>query len=200
MHSCIYVIIGPNTNTDTDTNDIESAVAKALAPFDEALTVAPYKVHLSSSGIRAMAEHYKVPETNLKQLAGKMQDWMRCRGGIDELGLFASLTSNPDGKWDWYEIGGRWDGLITGRKRPNSDVLRNNSIRASTLLRARDFSARIPFSIVTPTGEWVERSTFETTSTGWYTRETPTDVWTAHVRRILAAFPMFRVVCVDTHC
>ena len=198
MHSCVYVIIGPNTNTNT--NDIEAAVAKALAPFDEALTVPPYKVHLSSSCIRAMAEHYKVPETDLKQLAGKMQDWMRCPGGVDELGLFATWTSNPDGKWDWYEIGGRWDGLVTGRKRPNSDVLRNNSIRTSTLLRARDFSARIPFSIVTPTGEWVERSTFETTSTGWYTRETPTDVWTAHVRRILAAFPMFRVVCVDTHC
>ena len=196
MHSCVYVIIGPNTNT----NDIESAVAKALAPFDEAVTVRPYKVHLSSSSIRAMAEHYKVPETNLKQLGRKMRDWMGCPGGIDELGLFATLTSNPDGKWDWYEIGGRWDGFITGRKRPDGDVLRNNSILASTLLRARDISSRIPFSIVTPTGEWVERSTFETTSTGWYTRETPIDVWSAHVHRILEAFPAYRVVCVDVHC
>lgn len=194
MHSCVYVFIGPNTN------DIETAVAKALAPFDEALTIPPYKIHLSSSGIRAMAEHYKLPETDLKQLAEKMQEWMGCPGGVDEFGLFAIQTSNPLGKWDWYEIGGRWDGLITGRKQPTSDVLRNNCIRASTLLTARDFAKRIPFAVLTPTGEWVERSTFVTTFTGWYTRETPADDWSAHVRRILEAFPAFRVVCVDTHC
>lgn len=194
MHSCVYVIIGP------DTNDIETAIAKALAPFDEELTVPPYKLHLSETAIRAMAEHYKLPETDFKQLAGRMQDWMCCPGGVDELGLFAIQTGNPIGKWDWYEIGGRWDGLITGRKRPTNDVLRNNCIRAATLQRARDFAKRLPFAIVTPTGEWVEHSTFVTTFTGRYMRETPVTEWSAHVRRILDAFPTFHVVCVDTHC
>jgi len=193
MHSCIYVLI------DGKKTDIESLVDQALAPFDEDLSVPPYKLHLSDGCIRSMADHYKIPESNVNRLAGKMQDWLRCEGGVDELGLFAIRACNPDGKWDWYEIGGRWDGFITGRKQPNGDVIRNNSILASRLLAARDFAKRIPHGMVTPTGEWVERSTFVTTLTGWYTRETPADTWCDRVRRILEAFPTYRVVGVDVH-
>lgn len=193
MHSCIYVLI------DGKTHNIESLVDQALAPFNEELKVSPYKQHFSRAGVRMMAEHYKIPETDLHQLASKMQDWARCPGGVDQAGLFAIWTCNPDGKWDWYEIGGRWDGLITGRKRPSSDVLRNNSILASRLLAARDFPKRIPCGVVTPTGDWVERSTVVSTFSGWYLRETASDVWCQRVRRILEVFPTNRVVCIDAH-
>ena len=146
-----------------------------------------------------MAEHYKIPATDLQKLAEKMPDWRGVPGGVDELGLFAISTSNPDGKWDWYEIGGRWDGFIKGRKRPSTDTIRNNIIRASTLLKSQNFAKRIPAGIVTPTGQWVERTLLITTSSGWYLRETPEDVWCNQVRRILKAFPTHRVVGVDIH-
>lgn len=193
MHSCIYVLITGKTH------NIASLVDQALAPFDEDWFVPPHKLHLSESCIRAMAAHYKLPESDLNRLAVNMQDWMRCEGGVDDLGLFAIQTCNPDGKWDWYEIGGRWNGFITGRKQPNGDVIRNNSIPASRLLATRDFAKRLPHGIVTPTGEWIERSTFVTTLAGWYRRETPDDVWCQRVRRILEAFPKHRVVSVDVH-
>ncbi len=193
MHSCIYVLI------DGDEQVAESLVANALDPFNEAHDVPPYKDHLSRSCTRYMAEHFKVPDTELQALAGKMPEWRGVPGGVDELGLFAICTSNPDGKWDWYEIGGRWDGFITGRKQPNSDLIQNNSIVASTLLKARDFAKRLPAGIVTPTGEWIERTSLVTTSNGWYLREIPKRVWCNRVRRILAAFPRYRVVCVDAH-
>ena len=193
MHTCMYVLI------DGKTHNIESLVGQALAPFDEELQVSPYKLYFSEHGVRAMAENYKLPETDLQALARKTHDWMRCEGGVDDLGLFAIQTSNPHGKWDWFEIGGRWNGLITGRKEPDNKEIRNNFILASKLLASPDFAERLPFGIVTPTGEWVERSTFVTTYTGWYTRETATDAWCTHVRRILEAFPTHRVVGVDVH-
>ena len=193
MHSCIYVLI---TGSEQDT---EALVGTALDPFNEAHEVPPYKDHFSQSCVRFMAEHYKIPAIDLQKLAGKMPDWRGVQGGVDELGLFAICTSNPDGKWDWYEIGGRWDGFIKGRTRPSTDIIRNNTIRASTLLKSQNFAKRIPAGIVTPTGQWVERTLLITTNSGWYLRETREDVWCNQVRRILKAFPSYRVVCVDAH-
>lgn len=193
MHSCIYVLI----NGEQDY--IESSVDAALEPFDEALEVPPYKDRLSHSSIRFMAEQYKIAATDLHALAGKMSDWRGVPGGVDELGLFAICTSNPDGKWDWYEIGGRWNGFIKGKKRPNKDLIRNNCIVASTLLKSPDFCKRLPAAIVTPSGEWVAHTSVITTSSGWYVRETPEKVWCNRVRSILEAFPRHRVVCVDAH-
>lgn len=198
MHSCVYVLItGPEEQT-------EGLVAQAMAPFDEAIHVAPYKMHLSSGGVRAMAEHYGVPATDLPALVGKMPDWMDSPAGIDELGLFAIRTDNPNGKWDWYEIGGRWDGYLVGRSRSRrprrQHELANNSLPAAKLLAAGDFAQRLPDTVLTPLGDWVERLRFITTDAGWYTWQTPELAWLAYVRRILTAFPDHRVVCVDAHC
>jgi hypothetical protein len=194
MHSCVYVIIG-------HTGDSETLVTEALAPFDDDLTVTPYKLHIPQSGARAIAEHYHLSETDLPALAEKMHDWMRCPGGVDRLGLFAMKSYNPDGRWDWYEIGGRWDGFIHGKslksvRRKNAD---ENLIAVSELLSARDSKDRLPHDIVTPTGEWVARSEIVNTFSGWYSKEYPEATWYARVLRILRAFPEHRVVCVDIH-
>lgn len=198
MHTCVYVIItGPQEDT-------EQLVAQALAPFDEELLVAPYQLHLSNSGLRAMAEHYRLPETHLEALASKMPDWMGSLGGCDELGLFAIRTANPNAKWDWYEIGGRWNGRITGRRSEpgprSADLIGDNSLLAGDLLACPDFAERLPAAVVTPTGQWVEQSTFVWSSNGWY-RNTDTErEWSDIVRRILKSYPLHRVVSVDVHC
>lgn len=196
MHSCVYVLIGPDT-------DIEMLVAQAIGPFSEQRTVPPYKLHLPSSGARAIAQHYGLPETDLQAVAAQLPDWMGYAGGVDELGVFALVDRNPDAKWDWYEIGGRWNGYITGhrrrRERSATGLARHNCIAAAELLAAPDFADRLPHALVTPTGDWVERSTFVATSSGWYWREESDEAWRQRVRRILAAFPDHRVVAVDAH-
>jgi hypothetical protein len=194
MHSCVYVIIGP-------TGDSETLVNEALAPFDEAITVKPYKLHILPSGARAIAEHYHLPETDLRALAKKIPDWMHCRGGVDRLGLFAMKNYNADGRWDWYEIGGRWHGFIHGPslKSVRSKEGDDNLIAVSDLLAAPDFRDRLPHDVVTPTGEWVTRSEVVNTYSGWYCKEYPEATWYARVLRILQTFPGHRVVCVDIH-
>lgn len=64
-------------------------------------------------------------------------DWHGTK--LDENGN--SLTTyNPDSKWDWYQIGGRWCGCIPNDACPVRDL--------------PDDIDDIVFAIVTPDGEW----------------------------------------------
>lgn len=186
MHTCVYVIIGSHIN------NIPAAVAKALAPFNDALQVPPYKIRLNASAIQLMAEHYGIKASNHRALAEKIPEWIGGTGGVDQHGLFAAKTDNPSGKWDGYEIGGRWTDLLGGRSRDVASV--------KSLLRDRRLSSRLPAAIVTPTGEWVEKDRVIVRSFGWFVASTSASDWRIHVRRILSSFPSHLVVCVDVHC
>lgn len=187
MHSCVYVLIDPNTN------NIEAAVARALAPFDESLQLRPYKLHLNRSATEQMAKHYGLKANDLKSLVPKVSEWVGGVGGIDNFGLFSTRTDNPHAKWDWFEIGGRWNGYLKGRVPRSSDtesaVIENNSAPVSSLLRNQKLASRLPAAIVTPTGQWVEKDSFLTTSYGWFVAERTRREWLLAVRRILAASP-----------
>lgn len=196
MHSCVYVIIGK-------TGDIETQVDRAMQPFDETMQVKPYKLHLSASSVAAMAACYKLPQTDLQALAAKLKDWIGSPGGIDQFGLYTLLSHNPDGEFDWYEIGGRYHGWIRGRRQPKPNAkapdAAANTLAIAALLRAKDFVKRVPFAIVTPHGQWIERSRVESTVSGWYLREESLPAWTRRVRAILRTFSGHRIVCVDAH-
>ncbi|MGA2618943.1 MAG: hypothetical protein ABSF26_15135 [Thermoguttaceae bacterium] len=184
MHFCTFVIIGTH-------NDPEAAVAHALEPFDEALTVEPYRDYLDPSEIEHMSAHYGISATDLPALVRKMPDWRRSEGGVDERGLYALTTYNPNGRWDWYEIGGRWNRYIPG--------FRGNVIRVETLLKRRDLRSSLPYSIVTPDGQWLERQ-----DAPWFESHTGADRrrearWSTEVRDALAPYRDRKVVCVDVH-
>ena len=59
-------------------------------------------------------------------------------------------TYNPKSKWDWYKIGGRWQGMLNGL----------DSAKVSDASFDSDFRT---FAVVTPDGEWFERG-----SMGWW--------------------------------
>ena len=185
MHYSTFVIIGRNA-------DPESAVARALEPFDDALEVEPYHDYLSASDIDTMAAHYGIPSTDLAALARKMRDWRGVKGGVDAHGLYSLATYNPDGKFDWYEIGGRWDGHIKGSRR--------NVISARTLSRSPHLPKCLPYYLVTPEGRWLEsecRLCFGPPETASERRTHRR--WLAQVRRVLKQYRDCKVVCVDIH-
>ncbi len=78
--------------------------------------------------------------------------------GTDEDGNIYS-TCNPDAKWDWWEIGGRWSGLL---KVGNTTC---NSARVKDI----DFNSApfATFAVLTPDGEWIERVSWWGTDTEW---------------------------------
>ena len=185
MHFSTFVIIGRH-------DDPESAVARTLQPFDEESEVAPYRDYLDSADISRMAEHYGIPATDLRALAAKMNDWRGCTGGVDRRGLYAIATYNPNGKWDWYEIGGRWDGSI-----PRSH---DNVISTRALCRSPRLQACLPYYLVTPDGDWRECEGAPAFGTPQSEADKQADAhWFATVRKVLARFLDHRVVCVDVH-
>jgi hypothetical protein len=184
MHFCTFVIIG-------DTAASDSAVAMALAPFDESLEVPPYRDYVDAAELGRMSAHYCIPATDLSALASRIEDWRSRPGGVDSRGLYAITTLNPSGRWDWYQIGGRWDGFIPGSRR--------NVIRVATLLKDDRLCRCLPYQIVTPDGRWLEDE-----NASWFTPPTDADRerearWYARVRDVLASYPGHRVVCVDVH-
>jgi len=92
-------------------------------------------------------------------------DCGRCQGtGKYETGY------NPKSKWDWWRMGGRWDGSICGEHRidekdkgfnfgsEHEDL--GNNVQTVDFLYANEI---IPFAIITPDGEWHERGDM-----GWW--------------------------------
>lgn len=93
----------------------------------------------------------------------------------DEGNLLA--TYNPDSKWDWYSIGGRWSGFLP-LKELDSDG--NHLTTNEALVKEIDWEYLLnekfpPFCYVDEYGEWFEKGEM-----GWWgmtTNEEPEDTW-----------------------
>ena len=182
MHSRVYVFIPAE-------GDLDSEVAKALEPFDEENTVAAYKVYLTPEEIEAMAERLDLKSTELAKLATRMKRRRGLPGGVDDRGLFFISNANPQGKWDWYEIGGCWHGLLP-----------DNIGAARTMLDQNDFSLSLPAKFIDGHGLWHEQENYVASgSRPGSTVAKSESVWRAEFRAALKAAPDSRIVCVDMH-
>ncbi|MBS0264880.1 MAG: hypothetical protein JSS02_23290 [Planctomycetes bacterium] len=189
MHACLYVII-PAQRTHAAAF---LAVDSVLQPFDEALPVLPYRVYLDFQEVCMMAKHYQTTPADLYGLTRHMTDWTKCPGGVDRKGLYYLTTRNPDGRWDFYEIGGRWNRYMPGS--------RNNVIRAQTLANSPHLADSLPMCLLTPAGEWLE-SEHIFLSWDWkefHHEKLAPETWYANVREQLLQYPDHQVVCVDIH-
>lgn len=182
MHYSVYVFIPPD-------GDLEEEVAKRLRLYDEDHEVPPYKEYLDTGEIAAMALHYGCRRSERQALAKHMESWRGCPGGTDAEGLFAVKTVNPHGKWDWYEVGGRWGHRFPG-----------HVIGAKALLQKAHLTELLPYAFVTPNGLWYERETFIVEGwMRWKTVRKRDGAWLREMTSALKAHPESRIVCVDCH-
>lgn len=95
---------------------------------------------------------------------------------IDEEGNLLS-TYNPDSKWDWYSIGGRWNGFLVLKERDEEgDIIETNE----ALVGEVDWDYMLehkfpPFCYTDEDGEWFEKGEM-----GWWGvafDEQPEDTW-----------------------
>lgn len=116
---------------------------------------------------------------------------------------------NPASKWDWWRIGGRWDGTILGPDVADSrrthkgfnfsdanEHWENNSARIKDLLIGEELTF-VPFAIVTPDGAWHERGEM-----GWWgvvRDEQAATAWHTQIRDIYRAHAEHVGVVVDCH-
>ena len=92
-------------------------------------------------------------------------------------------TYNPDSRWDWYSIGGRWSGFLCTKEKDNE----GNPIRVNQApFKDIDWDYMLdnnvtPFCFVTEDGEWVEKGEM-----GWWgmvSNETPNESWKETFKR-----------------
>ena len=83
---------------------------------------------------------------------------------IDDEGNLLT-TYNPDSKWDWYSIGGRWSGFLPLKE---LDSEGNHLTTNEALVEEIDWEYLLdeqfpPFCFVTEDGEWIEKGEM-----GWW--------------------------------
>lgn len=88
-------------------------------------------------------------------------------------------TYNPNAKWDWYCVGGRWNGFLVLKERAkDGSIIEVNEAYFSDI--DWDYMKewnRIPFCFVNEDGEWYEKGEM-----GWFaitTNEVDKDTWRA---------------------
>lgn len=100
-------------------------------------------------------------------------------------------TYNPNSKWDYWAVGGRWEGAFGDGE--CQDYPYGNFALVEELI-SREI---IPFAVVTPDGEWHERGRM-----GWWgivTDEKPDAAWKEMVLDIYRKYPNYLAVACDLH-
>lgn len=146
--------------------DTRRFIEEIMDPFCEHNEVEPYKKPCyTCKGTKINALEYS------RNFGEPCDEEDEC----DENGEYIT-TYNPDSKWDWYRIGGRWNGEIVNNVPASEDngfnfsvaceTFELNSIEIRTLINTKYpnyiydenpdgmFTA---FSVITPDGEWIEK-------------------------------------------
>jgi hypothetical protein len=138
--------------------------------------------------------------------------------GCGGTGVYMS-TYNPKSQWDWWRIGGRWNGAIKGTPEnddhgfnfpPEFEKPENNTTDVNDLLafeKAIDNienekerktalkESRLPYALVTPEGEWIEKGEM-----GWWGMSSnEKDNWREIALGVFEKYADYLVVGVDCH-
>lgn len=184
--------------------DIPAAVATALEPFNENTTVEPYKVRPSQEDISNMISFYtEHPEHRdglpLDNVAGLLRNYHEAEAGQDENGYYYLSTYNPKSQWDFWRIGGRYDGRISAVEHDSENGFNFDKKHETLDLNARPAS-ELPesftcFAILTPDGQWHEKGKM-----GWFGIVANEDEkWLEQMRRIFVQHNDCVAVGCDLH-
>lgn len=138
----------------------------------------------------------KGPTLTEEQAWDSIQDWGY---EINEDGNLISRY-NPDSKWDWYSIGGRWSGFLPLKE---LDSEGNHLTTNEALVEEIDWEYLLeykypPFCFVTEDGEWIEKGEM-----GWFGvsfDEIPEDSWKTQFSNYIKELdPDCLVTVIDFH-
>jgi len=98
-------------------------------------------------------------------------------------------TYNPNAKWDWYQVGGRWDGFF--KTKEGKDV-------NATTIGELDFSSLRPTFAVLKYGEWHEKGEM-----GWWamvSKEKAEEDWATEFHELFQGLPdSMPITLIDAH-
>lgn len=177
-----HFVVGVILPKDIKDDEIRGSIERQLDRYDENKQVEPYRVELDEGAITMMAEFYKIDPTDLPALAAKMQHWSGNPGEVEDGKLYRLTRYNPDSKWDWWEIGGRWRGALNGQ-----DIAPISELEPDAQF----------YALVTPSGEWHAKGRM-----GWFgmsQSEQDPDRWAAERAELLSGHADHLIAVVDCH-
>ena len=232
MHNVVLVNAGePGAHVDA----IEAAVDHLMGPYNEELEVIEHeeeeyftRENLESAWTWAKTTY---PEIYLGDFPGIMgfpidilneyegHDYTVTGRKIDYIQATYHCTMNPEGRWDWYAIGGRWDGMfrtlpmdfcfvprmrfrdpyITPFAGTNPEGC--NAIHAGCIDWTRSFDGKerspVFSAYIDANHGWTE----EGEGLSWLTDDTDieSDQWEVLIERYLSLRPTDIIVVVDYH-
>lgn len=136
MHILAYVF----HDEETDPFDLISKYDENLGVRERVCSVDEIISKLKEQNAEAFAKAEKIANGDKELLAEEVADYYGYV--VDDDGVYS--TFNPEGRWDWYEAGGRWNGTIPG----NEARLKDLNIDALT----------IPYAFVNTDGYWHENN------------------------------------------
>ena len=140
---------------------VEDYIAGLMSPYSEELDIEPY-IDKSADEVKKEFEEFKkdlresisknevkdylkeyVEDNKVKKMS--VNEWAKSYYGqeVDKKGNLLT-TYNSDCFWDWYRVGGRWDGLLTENEQRSEDgfnfsdeheTISNNMISVKDLLK-----------------------------------------------------------------
>ena len=183
-HFCVYVFHDKNTSIDTllapyDENIVvepyveytkEEAIAKVRKEIED------YKNGTYAKYIKNPEEYEKKYECTKKHIEflknefPQQINWTddQCYDDIKEdydsdmIDKDGNLLSkyNPKSKWDWYEVGGRWDGGIPMKTNTKLEIKSCNECKVSQIDMDK---ISPPYAYIDTNGNWNERGKM-----GWF--------------------------------
>lgn len=111
-----------------------------LEKFADYFEVDAFKKYMDEDEIQDMADEYGIDARNVVELREKVKKWLDYEGFVENGRLGYFCNENPNAKFDWYTIGGRWKGYLKlGIKKVNkndvADQARFNEINIDELTR-----------------------------------------------------------------
>jgi hypothetical protein len=207
-HILVFVLVPPS-------EPIDGLLQKLMEPYNEYKTVQPYKIYITDDGVAHEANISAPILYSNRQETEQMLERDLGKGEFseDEYGFYYETDENPEGQWDYWLIGGRWDGIFAPHHFPAEtldvprmpeqsspiyhvtsvyrELLEGNICRVSDIIGDTD---RLPFALVTPEGQWEDK--------GWTDifSEQNSRSWFDYTQERLRQYNDHFVIALDAHC
>jgi hypothetical protein len=192
-------VILPLGLSPADEDHIRVTVDELLKPYDEGREVRSHPVYVKGGALVRMKRYYRV--RTAAECLPHLRDWTGCPGGLDKHGLYYLSRYNPDSRWDWYVIGGRWNGVIAGKPRDDDQGGFNfaNEFHqlSENVATVKDAAVTECFAFVLPDEKWLAAGDM-----GWWgmvSNEASEDKWNAALQELAAKYADHLIVGVDCH-
>lgn len=161
-----------------------------LEPYDENADVEPYLASMSGEwrpALKRAGEYFAEKEPDADRTDWTDQQYLDAYYGDgywkpseDGEGFEHWSTYSPQSKWDWYVIGGRWDGTLVTRTGATVNQARIRDVDLSWL------EVQGPFAVVKD-GQWYQKGQM-----GWFGMSTDNisdEEWDARVLELIKDLP-----------